>query len=126
MAFLYDTKTGKITCPQGDTGALRVTITGDVSFAPGDMLVFGLQNQSTRKTILRKQVPIEDGMAIIRFSNADTRALDVGSYKYNLRIVTSPEWDASGNVICANDTDNVFTVFNDMPKLEILEVGVNV
>lgn len=126
MAFIYNTASGRITCPRGDTGALRVTISGDIALAPGDMLVFGLYNPKTKETMLRKQATIADGSAEVHFTNADTRELAAGSYKYNLRVVTDPEYGANGDVICADDSDNVLSIYNDMPKFEILEAGVHV
>lgn len=126
MPFQYSTSSGRITCPRGDTGALNFTFSGAISLKPGDMLVFGLYNTSTKETVLRKQVEIVDGAAVLLFSNADTRDIPVGSYKYNLRVVTDPEYDEHGQVICSDATDNVLSVYNDLPKFELLEAGVNV
>lgn len=126
MPFQYSASSGRITCPRGDTGALRVTISGDISLLPGDMLVFGLYDPKTKETLLRKQAAITEGAAMLRFTNADTREMAAGSYKYNLRIVTNPEYDADGNVICVDDSDNVLSVYNELPKFEILEAGVHV
>lgn len=81
------------------------------------MLVFGLYSPSAKETLLRKQVEIVDGVALLLFTNADTRDLPVGSYKYNLRIVTNPEYNAEGFVICADATDNVMSIYNDLPKI---------
>lgn len=89
------------------------------------MLVFGLYSPSAKETLLRKQVEIVDGVALLLFTNADTRDLPVGSYKYNLRIVTNPEYNAEGFVICADATDNVMSIYNDLPKFELLEAGVH-
>ena len=125
MPFQYSTASGRITCPRGDTGALRFTFNG-LTLKPGDMLVFGLYNPTSKQTILRKQVEIVDGAAQLLFTNADTRDLPAGSYKYNLRIVTDPEYDDNGSVVCADNTDNVMSIYNDLPKFELLEAGVHV
>lgn len=126
MPFQYSAASGRITCPRGDTGALRFTFSGEIHLLPGDMLVFGLYSPSTKETLLRKQVEIVNGVALLLFTNADTRDLPVGSYKYNLRIVTNPEYDAEGFVICTDATDNVMSIYNDLPKFELLEAGVHV
>lgn len=126
MPFQYSASIGRITCPRGDTGALSFTFSGAISLKPGDMLVFGLYNPATKETVLRKQVEIVDGAALLLFTNADTRDLSAGSYKYNLRVVTDPEYDENGLVICADATDNVLSIYNDLPKFDLLEAGVHV
>lgn len=126
MPFQYSAASGRITCPRGDTGALNFTFSGAISLKPGDMLIFGLYSPTTKETLLRKQVEIVDGAALLLFSNADTRDLPTGSYKYNLRIVTDPEYGENGLVICADATDNVLSIYNDLPKFELLEAGVHV
>ena len=125
MPFQYNATSGRITCPRGDTGALRFTFTG-MTLKPGDMLVFGLYNPTLKQTVLRKQVEITNGSALLSFTNADTRDLPAGSYKYNLRVVTDPELDENGLVICADQTDNVLSIYNELPKFELLEAGVHV
>ena len=125
MAFQYS-PSGRITCPRGDTGALRFTFSGAITLKPGDMLVFGLYSPTAKETVLRKQVEIVNGSALLLFTNADTRDLPAGSYKYNLRVVTDPEYDENGLVACADTTDNVLSVYNELPKFELLEAGVHV
>lgn len=125
MAFQYSAS-GRITCPRGDTGALRFSFSGAITLKPGDMLVFGLYSPTAKETVLRKQVEIVDGSALLLFTNADTRDLPAGSYKYNLRVVTDPEYDENGLVICTDTTDNVLSVYNELPKFELLEAGVHV
>ena len=126
MPFQYSASSGRITCPRGDTGAIRFSFSGAITLKPGDMLVFGLFNPSTKQTVLRKQVEIVDGIAFLTLTNADTRSLTVGSYRYNLRIVTDPEYDENGQVICNDATDNVLSIYNELPKFELLEAGVHV
>ena len=126
MPFQYSTSSGRITCPRGDTGVLNITFSGAINLKPGDMLVFGLYNPTTKETVLRKQVEIVDGAAVLLFSNADTRDIPVGSYKYNLRVVTDPEYDEHDQVICSDATDNVLSIYNDLPKFDLLEAGVHV
>lgn len=126
MPFLYSASSGRITCPRGDTGAIRFSFSGAITLKPGDMLVFGLFSPSTKQTVLRKQVEIVDGIAMLTLTNADTRSLTVGSYRYNLRIVTDPEYDETGQVICNDATDNVLSIYNELPKFELLEAGVHV
>lgn len=126
MPFRYSASSGRIVCPRGDTGALKFLFSGAISLKPGDMLVFGLYSPSAKETILRKQVEIVDGTAHLVFANADTRDLPVGSYRYNLRVVTNPEYDADGLVICNDATDNVMSVYNELPKFDLLEAGVHV
>ena len=126
MPFRYSASSGRIICPRGDTGAIRFTFDGAIRLLPGDMLVFGLYSPSAKETILRKQVEIVDGTAHLVFANADTRDLPVGSYRYNLRIVTNPEYDADGLVICNDATDNVMSIYNELPKFDLLEAGVHV
>lgn len=123
MAFTV-TENCNIICPRGDTGAITYAIRG-IDMSEGDVLVFGVIDNGGR-TILRKIAAIENGAAIINFSNADTRELDVGKYRYNLRLVTDPEYDGDGNVICLDDTDNVITLYNCPPRFVVTEVCVNV
>lgn len=124
MAFVYSAE-GDMVCPRGDTGALKVTVSG-ITLNAGDMLVFGVFDPVRGRTLLRKQAEIVNGEAILTFTNADTRGLRPGMYRYNLRIVTDPELDEKGNVVCLDDTDNVISVYNEMPRFWVKEAGVHV
>ena len=59
------------------------------------------------------------------FANQTALALNATGLS-NLRIVTDPEYDDNGSVVCADNTDNVMSIYNDLPKFELLEAGVHV
>lgn len=82
---------------------------------------------SSYTPVLRKVFPLEyDGAIIVYLTNADTRAIAAGDYVWDVRIVTDPEYDESGNVICDDTTDEVISLFsggNGMPKFTVTEVA---
>lgn len=68
-----------------------------------------------------------DGSIIVYLSNQETRALAAGDYIWDIRIVTNPEYDEAGNVICEQDSDQVISIFSGagtaMPKFTVTEVA---
>ena len=62
--------------------------------------------------------------AIIGFSNADTREIGKGKYKWNAVLVTDPEYDEHGAII-VDDEDDVVPIYLDgeRPDMIVEEVG---
>lgn len=65
---------------------------------------------------------------MIRLSNVDTRRLKPGAYRWDIRIVTDPEYNADGTVRCDDASDDVMSVFSGkgMPTFIVTEVAVHV
>lgn len=126
-----------ITCPQGDTGLFLVELTdgvGNPLLQPiNGVAVFAVCKElkngkySTQST---KPVPIVDNTATINVTNAVSRAIEPGEYRWDIRIVIDPEYDEQGNVICQDDTDEVHSLFagqpGGMPKYIVQGVAVDV
>ena len=117
---------GQITLPQGDTLLFKMNLTGEV-FPEGSMAVFGICN-TKGASIFRKQFPVQDNTIIIWLANADTRTLPVGKYRWDVRIVTDPEYGEDGVVRCEDESDNVISIFSGsgMPTFEVTEVAADV
>ena len=122
MAFNYDPGTNKITCPRNNNGTLEVNVTG-MTFEPGDVLAFYIRDPARAKK-LREIVlhPGEEGKCMFTLNSGDTELIPPGKYKWNLRIVTAPQFDEDGNLTIAEDSANSITVFNRPPDFEVLEV----
>ncbi len=126
MAFIFDKSTGIITMMTGDTAELRVRINWH-KLAPGDAMVFGIYDPNSAEDIFRKPAEIQDGMAVIRLCNADTRDLEPSKkYTWQLRIVTSPARDESGNIIADDCGDDVISVFQNPPRFILMRGGAYV
>lgn len=108
MAYTFDSVTREIVLPCGDTLSMRVALNGDADF---DVVIFAIYNKDTGEDIFKKPAAIENGEAVIRLTNTDTRDLPEGKYLWQLRIVSDAEYDESGNVIADEDSDNVVSLF---------------
>lgn len=125
MPFVFDTETYDITMACGDTAFIAVDIDWD-KLNPGDVVLFAIFDRSTGKDKLVKTVEIEEGCANIRLCNHDTRDVEAGKYKWNLRIVTSPSFGEDGSVAADECTDEVVTVFNSPPNFKLTRGGARV
>lgn len=126
MAFTYDKETNKITMEPGDTGSFTV----DVNWPSYDgeiALVMGVCNKEG-EDILLKHFPVVDGAANVKLCNHDTRDLEPGNYKWQLRIVTNPEYDENGKVYAKDCADKVVSVFSgdSMPTFRLTKKGARV
>ncbi len=125
MPFTFDAETYDITMACGDTAFIAVDIDWD-KLRPGDVVLFAIFDRMTGEDKLVKAIEIENGRANIRLCNHDTRDLPTGRYKWNLRIVTSPAYGEDGSVIADECSDEVVTVFNDLPNIRLTKGGARV
>lgn len=125
MPFSYDEKTNAITMAAGDTATLQVDIEWD-KLTAGDVVLFAVFDPNQTEDLLCKVAEIEEGNAVIRLCNHDTRDIKSGIYKWNLRIVTSPAFDENGNVVADECSDDVITVFDTPPMFRITRGGAYV
>ncbi len=124
--FTLDTETNKITMEPGDTGGFKVEVNW-VNFTGEMALVLGVCD-SNGDDVLVKSWPIENGAAHVDFCNHDTRDIEPGNYKWQLRIVTNPEYDEDGNVIAKDCEDKVISVFDGdkKPPFRLAKKGARV
>ena len=125
MAFAFDPNTRKITLPLGDTADLYVNVNWQ-GLSPGDALLFAIFAPDVPGDMLCKAADLVDGKAHIRICNHDTRDLQSGKYRWQLRIVTNPARDDDGHVIADECTDNVISVFDKPPTIELKRGGAYV
>lgn len=126
-----DAKTRKITCPIGDTGLFVVTLAdanGDALAEPITGVVIFAVATKTYTPVFHKVAGIVNNTATIQLTNADTRALTRGEYRWDVRVVTDPEYDTDGNVICQDTTDEVHSLYSatGMPVFEVTGVAIGV
>ena len=122
MAFDYNPGTNKITCPRNNSGTLEVNVTG-MTFGPEDVVAFYIRDPARARKIREIVLhPDADGVCVFTLNSGDTDLIPPGKYRWNLRIVTSPQYDADGNLTIAEDSANSITVFNRAPEFEVLEV----
>lgn len=125
MPFKFNSDNYAIEMACGDTANIRINISCDIISA-GDMLLFAIFKVSTGEDLLCKSTDIVDGVANIRLSNQDTRDIPPGSYKWNLRLVTSPVCDEQGKVCVDEPTDDVITIFDKPPVIKLTRGGAYV
>lgn len=125
MPFRFEASDNSIQMACGDTANIFVDVEWD-RLNEGDVLLFAVFDKSTGEDLLLKPVEIENGTAKIRLCNHDTRDLEAGRYKWNLRLVTSPARDEQGNVIADECSDDVVTVFDDPPNIRLTKGGARV
>lgn len=121
----FDESTRQLTLPCGDTYDMWIEIDWPALVA-GDVILFAIYDKSTGNDVLVKTTEIVNGKAHIRLCNKDTRDIEPGSYRWNLRVVTDPVRDDDGNVRVDECTDNVITVFDDPPRIKLWKGGAYV
>ena len=116
---------GNITLPRGDTMTFTLTLE-NVSFPEGSVAVFAVRNGN--ETVLSKIFPIdEDNEIVVRVANSDTRDLPLGRYRWDVRLITNPEYDENNHIRAEDEGDDVISLFSgDMPKFILKEVAVDV
>lgn len=126
-----DANTRKITCPIGDTGLFLVTLTDPNGEALTETLsgvvIFAVATK-TFTPVFHKVAGIVNNTATIQLTNADTRTLTRGEYRWDIRVVTDPEYDTDGNVICQDTTDEVHSLYSatGLPVFEVTGVTISV
>ena len=120
MAFIFNPQDRSIEMPCGDTAVICARVKW-TSLPPGSVTVFAIF--SGDEDLLVKPVEIDDDIAIIRLCNHDTRDIPGGRYKWNIRLVTSPTYDADGNVRTDDCSDDVITAFNSPPTIKLIRAG---
>ena len=123
MPYTFDPDTHKIVLPVGDTMDFVINVTSDAYHA----IVFAIYNRADGTDLLRVPAEIVDGAAHIRLATEHTRDLEPGKYKWNLRLVTNPEYDENGNIMLQDITDDAMTVFgpenSEIPDIVLVRNG---
>lgn len=109
----------------GDTADIQFHVNWD-TLSDGDVMLFAIFTNTTCEDVLCKCLEISDGVAHLRLCNQDTRDIPAGKYYWNLRIVTSPARDAEGNVRVDADTDDVITIYDKPPCIQLKRSGAYV
>ena len=127
MALKINHDNYTISMPPGDTGDIYLEIDWKNVDLSNAAIVFGVID-SEGVDIVLKQGDIVDGKTHIRLCNHDTRDLESGTYRWQLRIVTDPGADENGNIIADDCEDNVVSVFdgNKLPKFILEKRGARV
>ena len=121
MAFTFDKKTNKITCPRGNNGAFNIDING-IELGEGDVVEFYVRDPAMPGRLISIVQQITDGECVISLDSAVTSLLPPGRYKWNLRIITAPEYGDGDELITAEGSANSITVWNIAPDFVVLEV----
>lgn len=90
--FKLDTDGTTILMHRGNTGTVKITLTG-YTFGSDDRVYFAMA--STGGTIVKEAIcEVQDGGYIeIEFTNTDTDYLPAGDYKYAITAATDPQYD---------------------------------
>lgn len=124
MPYTFDPDTHEIKLPVGDTVNIPVRVRGDAIF---HAMVFAIYDRADGTDLLRVPVEIVDGAARIRLATKHTRDLEPGKYKWNLRLVTDPEYDENGNIMLQDINDDAMTVFgpenSEIPDIILVRNG---
>lgn len=126
MPFRFYERKRAIELAAGDTADLYIAVDW-AGLADGDAILFAICDWRG-EDLLVKAADVTDGRAHVRLCNHDTRDLDAGRYKWQLRIVTSPARDESGSVIADACTDDVISVFDNdsLPDFRLTRTGARV
>lgn len=107
--------------------SLEITLYG-AEYPEGTVAVFGISTKRDNREMFSKVFPIEDNKVLVFFSNAETKRFVPGEHRWDLRIVTDPEYEEDGSICCEDAGDNVLSVFSGtgMPAFVVTEVSVHV
>ena len=98
--FKLDTDGTTILMHRGNTGVLRINLSG-YSFGNDDRVLFMMKSMSGSE-IKSKICQVEDGAIEIEFVNTDTDYLSAGDYIYAITAATDPVYE-NGKIV--NGTD---------------------
>ena len=94
--FKLDTDGTTILMHRGNTGTLRITLTG-YSFGNDDRVLFRML--SSNGTLVKSKIcQVVDGAIEIEFVNTDTDYLSPGYYYYGITAATDPVYDQEGQI----------------------------
>lgn len=96
--FKLDTDGTTILMHQGNTGTIRIKVTG-YTFGSDDRVRFELRNSSGTILKFENCQVDENGYIEIEFVNTDTDYLAPGDYLYGITAATDPEYDTDGTTI---------------------------
>lgn len=96
--FKLDTDGSTILMHRGNTGTIRITLTG-YTFGANDRVLFRMR--SPNGTIIKSKIceVDENNQIEIEFVNEDTDYLAAGYYYYGITAATDPVYDDEGEII---------------------------
>ena len=95
--FKLDNDGTTILMHRGNTGTIRITLTG-YTFGNDDRVLFTMINLTG--TVIKEQIcQVEDGAIEIEFVNTDTDYLAPGDYYYGVTAATDPVYDTEGKIV---------------------------
>lgn len=109
--------------PRGDTALLRVQIAG-AQLGDADRAVFAVYDRFEERELLRKTAAISGGAAAFALKNADTKDIAPGRYRYDVRVVRDPVYEA-GEIAGGREVHSLFAA-GGLPAIDIEEVGAHV
>ena len=106
-----------ITLSRGDTGFVTIGVSG-YSFSSIDRAIFTISGSGGQVSV-RQELPIENNLVTIEFTNSDTDDWKPGDYEWDVRFVINPVYDGEGGERQIVDGDEVITPNLPM-KLKLL------
>lgn len=130
MPFVFDESNNQISMPPGDTGNLWIEIDW-TALSDGDAVLFAIVDRNGNDLMVKSaeittRVDADDnviGTAHIRLCNHDTREIEPGRYYWQLRVVTNPGKGENGELVADDCSDNVVSVFENMPSFRLVKKG---
>lgn len=83
--------------PRGDTGKLKITVKSngsDYQTTSDDRVLFTIKKGGI-PVIVRVMTPV-DGVVVVEFTNAMTKNLEIGDYRYDIRFIRDATVDSGG------------------------------
>lgn len=125
-----DEYTNTMRMAQGDTDTITLTLTDEQGdplpsqlTGVGIFAICQLSATGQPSDIAWLVATITNNTVTFDVPNSMTRDVPAGSYRWDMRIVTDPEYDDDGNVIAEDASDQVHSIFAGteagMPLLEL-------
>ncbi len=96
--FRLDTDGTTILMHQGNTGTVRITLTG-YTFNTNDRVLFMMRGQDGTEVKSAICTVDENGAIEVPFINTDTDYLHSGDYYYGVTAATDPVYDEDGKIV---------------------------
>lgn len=109
----------RLIIPRGDTGTFTIPVVA--SNNTGDVAVFTIFSEMTKKKIYEKIVAIDSDTITVEFAHGDTVNLPVGKYVWDIKFYKNPVF-VDDVLVNGDEIDSYYAAFT-LPVCEIRQTG---
>lgn len=111
----------KVILPARDTGIFALPLYKSFRNT-NSIAIFSIYDPLFRKTIFEKQAVLMDDKVVVDLTSDDTKDLEPGDYKWDVKLYYMPRYNDYGELIGAGQIDSYYSAYR-LPSFIIKEVG---